>query len=159
MKRKYLKSFAYSLMAISLITVSCKKDDKKNEPTKTELLTGNNWVTTRIEIEPAIDFDGDGTQENNLTPYFDPCDLDDFLNLKTDKTYIIEEGASKCDPNDPQVVETGTWTLSSNNTRLVLSSGGSSSDYLLKTLTANKMVTAEELVLNGVTYTITTTYD
>lgn len=156
-----VKTSLFILLGIGIITTACKKDEEKKEepPTKTEMLTGNNWIRTRIEIEPAIDIDQNGTQENNLTPYYDPCDLDDFLNLKTDKTFIIEEGASKCDPNDPQVISTGTWTLNSNEERFVLTSGGSSTDYLIKSLSPSKMVTEEQYTEAGVTYTLTITYD
>lgn len=157
-----VKTSLFILLGIGIITTACKKDEEKKEepPTKTEMLTGNNWVRTRIEIEPAIDFDGNGTQENNLTPYFAPCDLDDFMNLKTDKTYIYEEGPSKCDPNDPQVIETGTWTLNSDNTRLVLTAGnGGTTDYIIKALSNSSLVTDEQATIQGVNYTITTTYD
>ena len=57
------------LLAItaSLIFTSCEKDEEEPPaPTKSEMLTSRNWRMTALNVEPALDVDGDGTQENNL---------------------------------------------------------------------------------------------
>tara|TARA_R110000850_G_scaffold91940_7_gene195526 strand:+ start:190 stop:672 length:483 start_codon:yes stop_codon:yes gene_type:complete len=160
MTTNYLRPLLWSALLVGLTVTSCKEEDKTDPPpTRTEMLTGNNWTRTRIEIEPAIDIDNNGTQENNLTPYFAACDLDDFMNLKTDKTYIVEEGPSKCDPNDPQIIETGVWTLNSDNTRIALTGGGVTTDVLIKSISSSQWIGEEKFVDQGVTYTLTTTYN
>lgn len=41
---------------------------------------------------------------------FDPCDLDNSMIFKSDKKLAYDEGATKCDPADPQQGTDGTWS-------------------------------------------------
>lgn len=141
-----------------LITFSsCEKEESDPEPTMSEKLTGNNWSLSAYNVEPAIDADGDGTQENNLMPYLGACNLDDFWNFVASGAYTFEEGASKCDPNDPQIIESGTWLWNSDNTRLVINSGGQTMDAKIIRLNSNEMIWEFTQVNAGVTYTFTQT--
>jgi hypothetical protein len=45
---------------------------------------------------------------------WDNCDKDDVYSFKTDGTFTKEEGATKCNSNDPTIIGSGTWTLSSD---------------------------------------------
>ena len=47
------------------------------------------------------------------------CDRDDFVKFKVDKTFIEDEGLSKCSPSDPQT-ETGTWDINKDETKLLV---------------------------------------
>lgn len=149
------------LICTSLL-FSCKKDEETTTPAPTnkDKLVGKNWTLSAYSIEPAIDIDGNGTQENNLMPFLQACNLDDFYDLNSDNTYTAEEGASKCDPNDPQVFETGTWAFSSDGTLVIFSpNGGASYEQSIESLSTSVWEATRTVVQNGVTYTQSLTYD
>ena len=155
---KFLSMFAFIAL---FVTTSCSDDDEDEAPapTRTQLLTAKQWKLNALTVEPALDIDGDGTQENNLIPFIPACDLDDIQKFNTDGTYTFEEGPTKCDPNNPQVYESGTWQWNTDQTRLVTNSGGSTSDVLVTSITSTAMVQTETVVENNVTYTFTYTFN
>lgn len=157
---KFLPAIAF----LSFIMVSCSDDDGGGSgggtpASRTQLLTAKNWSVITLTVEPAIDFDQNGTQETNLIPFIQACTLDDFERYATNGTYTFEEGASKCDPNDPQVYESGTWLWNSDETRLVRNNAGQTSDVLVSALTNSSMTQVLTTVQQGVTYTFTATYN
>jgi hypothetical protein len=139
---------------------SCNDDDDDEDPTpptKSELVTGKNWMTTGLSVEPAIDIDGNGTQENNLIPFITACNLDDFWDLNTDGTFTLEEGASKCDPNDPSVIASGDWLWNSDQTRIIFEASGDNEERKVISVSATEMIWEFTFVDQGVTYTYTET--
>lgn len=124
----------------------------------TDLLTANDWMVVGFNIEPAIDIDG--TEVNNLIPFIQACDLDDFFDFNTDGSYTIEEGASKCDPNDPSVVESGDWLWNSDNTRIIFEpNGGASREAEVISISSTEVVVEITIVSDNVTYTHTQTWN
>lgn len=159
MKTEKIKFLPVACLLSLLVFTGCK-DDKEDPPkpkSRTELLTAHQWVRQGWNISPAIDFDGDGTQENDLWPYVQTCNRDDFYFFTTSLVYTLEEGTTKCDENDPQVIETGTWTWNSDETILTVSPNGfPTAEVPVQELTESKMVWKEVVVIEGVTYTVIT---
>ena len=123
-----------SIATLVFTLFACKKDTVP--PTKTELLTAHAWKITAAE----------GTingVKRDLFTTAPACEKDDIETFKTDKTYIGDQGATKCDPTDPQT-EQGKWAFSTNETKLditVIDSGSSFTiTYDVLELTADKMV-------------------
>ena len=78
-------------------------------PTKTELLTrGGGWKMTGLFYNGADVFD-----------IFPACTKDDIIKFKTDFNATTDEGATKCDPNDPQTY-TEKWSFAANETKIIL---------------------------------------
>ena len=50
-----------------------------------------------------------------------PCKKDNFEVYNADGTGTTDEGATKCDPSDPQTYPGGNWALLNNDTQLRLS--------------------------------------
>lgn len=157
-----MKKFTILVMALAFVAAigSCKKDEN-NTPmpgkTKTAILTSNVWKQTARTISPSIDVNG--TMVTDLYALDDECDKDDLYKFKADKTFTQEEGATKCDPSDPQVYATGTWTFNADETQLILTYtgfGSSTSNILEVTETTAKL--SQVSTSNGVEYTTTTTY-
>jgi len=102
---------------IALLFWGCGKDDGANNTTspltRTELLTGHGWRLNKF-YENGIDV---------TSAYFSACEIDNIYTYNTDYTYLIDEGPSKCLPNDPQIVETGTWAFANNQNMLVYDPG------------------------------------
>jgi hypothetical protein len=122
-----------SIATLLFTLFACKKDA---EPTKTELLTAHAWKTTAAEAT----ING---VKSNLYASYEACEKDDFTTFKTDKTFISDEGATKCDPADPQT-EQAKWTFLTNETKLeitVTDSGSTATiTYDIVELTADKII-------------------
>jgi hypothetical protein len=125
-----------SAAAIVLTFGSCKKDSE-DEPTsvsKTGLLTSSGWVMKSAEIVV-------GTQSQDMYSWFDDCEKDDIIIFKTDKSIVEDEGATKCDPSDPQTTTDGTWALLNNDTELFLNFDDDDDDtvFKIKTLSSTDL--------------------
>lgn len=89
--------------------ISCKKD--KDKSSKIDALTTGNWKWSKQEEKV-----NSGTYEDDVINW-DACDKDDFIKFAKDKTYEYNEGATKCDPSDDQVIP-GDWDFQDNETKL-----------------------------------------
>jgi hypothetical protein len=164
MKLTALKAGLFFIAGLFLFT-ACSKDDDDTPPppTKTQRLTAKQWRLTAQTINPGIQLEPGGPTITDLLVTYLPCQLDDFVKFNTNGTYSAEEGPTKCDPNDPQVIETGTWIWNADETRIIITpAGGSTADLLVTSLTSSQLVTQITFtdVVNGVpiTYTLTSTY-
>lgn len=116
------------LTILAIGTFACKKDDENDINPKVQALARNNWITTAITVNPAapvLDDEGNptGQFQTDLFANEDPCIKDDVLKLYVNQTYVFDEGANKCNPDDGQVFEAGEWYLSISENTLVLKSG------------------------------------
>jgi len=137
---------------------ACEKDNDSEPKSKTSLLTSDSWKMTTATVDPAIDWDGFGTMVTNIFSQMPACSKDDIITFKSNGTYVNEEGPSKCDPSDPDVIDTGTWTFNSDESKIVINDGeGSTMDANIVELTKTTMKITYDLVLD-VTYTFTETY-
>ncbi|WP_290708436.1 lipocalin family protein [Flavihumibacter sp. CACIAM 22H1] len=96
---------------------SCKKsnDEPKSKPV---LLSSGLWKISSI----GVDLDKNNTVD---LPYpLENCEKDNTLEFKSDGTGISYEGATKCDPEDPDT-ENFTWALKNNETILSIAIPGS----------------------------------
>ncbi len=142
------------IITFTILVLSCKKDAKVS---KKDLLSGKNWIMTAETISPAMNVNG--TLITDLYSQTASCTKDDIGKFNSNGTYTLEEGLTKCNVNDPQVFETGTWTFNSNETILVMtSSTGSITNGNIQELTANKLILTEEETYNSINYTLTLTY-
>ncbi|MGB6036767.1 MAG: lipocalin family protein [Cryomorphaceae bacterium] len=110
------------------------------EVSVSDLLTVKNWMIEEGKVEPGLDFDRDGTLENDFLSALQECNLDDFYNFDLDGSYTFEEGATKCDPNAPEVIDSGNWSWNSEYTFLTLeNASGSSNEIEIISLTSTEM--------------------
>ena len=133
------------MLAASMLAVSCKKDDNNNnnngpQMTKKEMLTAKSWKATGMTIGGS-----------DFWPLVDACERDDLYTFKTDGTYIEDEGATKCDPADPQVITTSTWAFIQNDTKIVYDGDTAT----IKELTPSKMVLESDFGGNAAVGTFT----
>ncbi|MFT3705462.1 MAG: DUF5004 domain-containing protein [Agriterribacter sp.] len=134
-----IKNIFLLLTVISIVSFSsCKKEDSKS---KTELLTAAAW---KIKANYSIV----GSTRTDLMPTMEACEKDNTYTFKTDNTVIFDEGATKCDDDDDQT-DTGTWSLTENETKLILNGETSS----LLSLTGSELKVSTSYTEDGVTYT------
>lgn len=113
------------VMALLVTFSACNKDDDDDDvlKTPTEYLTAHSWMTTSIEISPAPEIYA-GIVINDLYEeitvlgqtfsFMEDCDKDDLIIFNTDGTVTDDAGATKCDPDEPQQTDGGTWVLSAD---------------------------------------------
>lgn len=122
---KLLNSALVLMLAASLF--ACKKE--KGSLSKTELLTRAPWKQINSEV-------GTGGVYTSDWSTWDECDKDDIVTFKTDKTYQVTEGASKCNSSDPDVIDNGIWQFSADEKMLIVE--GDSVNIL--TLDENRLI-------------------
>ena len=140
------KIAAYTLVLGVLIALfgGCSQKIEPKPLTYTQLLTGETkkgWLFTSIIVYD----NGKPSPTFNARDIIDPCFADDqyVFYANEEKKFEISEGNSRCDPRDPDVYFTDSWTLINANAQLeflfpVLA--GQVLPYVVKTLTANTLV-------------------
>ena len=115
MKPAVSKILAFTLLLLS--AASCKKSgsDAPAAKSKTVLLTQVSWKIQSV----ALDADKNNVADPNgdLTSSLRACQMDNVYSFKSDNTGVMDEGASKCDINDPQT-KAFTWLFKNNETTL-----------------------------------------
>ncbi|HMQ47648.1 MAG TPA: DUF5004 domain-containing protein [Saprospiraceae bacterium] len=144
-----MKALIGPMTLICLLLVnSCKKE--KDTLDKTQLLTNGSWKLTTMTVEPAIDWFG--TPVTNVYLQLPTCVKDDLTIFKSNGIINYDEGASKCNPNDPQTT-TGTWTFNTDQTILSITTNGSSTEsWDISELTDTRFEAEYPVIEEGVTY-------
>lgn len=73
---------------------ACKK--KEDEPGKTTMLTGYNWVVTSAKLDPAITVAGNPTPVSSIYDQMEPCYKDDKTKFESSGTYTVNIGTNIC---------------------------------------------------------------
>lgn len=122
------------LNLVSVLTVfvfllyGCGKDGGgSNSKSKTTLLTQSDWVRTSLMITI-----------NTNPPYDDhqtsaPCIRDNRWVFRTNGSYELNQGPTKCNVGDPQIIETGSWSFANNETKLTIGTSTFTIDQLTET--------------------------
>jgi hypothetical protein len=139
--------------AFFTINLSCQKSSGGSAKTRKELLTSGSWKVSAVTVNPPVDYNGDGTDDTDIFALWEQCLKDDVTTFKADGTAKADEGATKCDPNDPQTSSL-TWSLNSDDTKLTIDT----EQYTIVELTSSKIVLSIEQVDNGKTYLQSVTF-
>lgn len=129
---KKITAHVIAVIGMALIMHSCSKENASNA-SKTQLLTQKSWRLTgaRSQINGGL--------WNDDFAIGLPCVKDNIWTFTTAGTYIVEEGATKCNGTDPQVISSGTWVFTNNETNLVADIlGTAGSGDLLNILTLDQ---------------------
>jgi hypothetical protein len=156
MKTISMKALAAALGIFALtLTIGCKKDDDVVQPDKIGMLTSGTWALSGMTVNPAIDWFGEPTTD--ILAKLPGCLKDDLTIFKANGTITYDEGASKCDPADPQTTQ-GTWTVNANQTVLTIVADGETTPYDISTLTNDQFKAEYEVEEEGINYTFTVTF-
>ncbi|HKG06614.1 MAG TPA: lipocalin family protein [Pedobacter sp.] len=117
-----------ALLACLVAFSGCKKVISTSER-KAKLLTDKHWKLTAFTIN---DIDQLGEYED--------CEEDDFGVYLSNGTYQVNEGATKCEDDAPQVSEYGRWELM--DSKLIISNDefDLTITYTIVELGAKKMI-------------------
>lgn len=140
-----MKKPIFFLLGLALLLgVSCKKDDAADKP-KADLLTNGKW---KISASVATFSVLGTTQTLDIYALIEDCDLDNFFIFQSAGVLIADEGADRCDANEPQQVE-GTWELTQNETHLKVTGTDLDFEGEIVELTASKLVIKYATEING----------
>ncbi|MCB0823032.1 MAG: lipocalin family protein [Bacteroidales bacterium] len=161
--KKHIFNAGLVLLVLAVIVTACKKDDDDSTSTKTnkEYLTSGYWKITAMTIDPGVSFGG--TTITDLYSQFPSCTKDDIMKFNSDGSITDDEGATKCDVNDPQTTNDGSWVMSQDNKSFTVSYPGEDaftmtiieiSDTKLK----GSYTAVEDWGSGALTYTYTVTF-
>jgi len=120
-----------ALSAFLIISIGCSQQDK--QPTASELLS-KNWI--QIDLLATVN----GISESVFADEYELCDQDNAYNFKSDGTFNVTENTTKCDPTDPDLVATGTWTILEDGKKLTITRTSEEPQTLdIEELTATSM--------------------
>lgn len=153
MKRKIFNLSLMALAAAFLFTACKDDDDDDNKPAPSvEQRLARDWRTTSVVEE--IYFNGNLVSSIDYFAFYEECDKDDIERILSNGTYALLEGDVKCDPADSDTIETGTWMLINNKSKLVVADTSGWSDTLniinLSTSSANLSIEYTEADTNYV---------
>ena len=102
------KTFLISTVALFVI-FACGKDDDGTQMSNMQVISSASWKFDTA----GIDADNNGQIDSPLPPgLIQNCDRDNTIKFNNDGGGIVDEGATKCDPNAPQ---TANFTWAFNN--------------------------------------------
>lgn len=123
------------LTAILLFTASCKKN-------KDSVTLVGKWKQVSGTYSPAF------MGETDYFSAYSACEKDDIIEFKTNNTFEFTEGASKCDPADPQIIDAGNYSVNAELTSLSIFG------QTIKIAVTNTSLTVTNTFdINGITYT------
>ncbi len=116
------RNWIFGLAVLAVAFTGCKDDDDDDNKSSSNLTNAQklsrSWKVTSAVLEFY-----DNNQliaSEDIYAQNDDCDNDDVTTFNADGTYLISEGASKCDPSFSDTVEVGTWAFNSAQTQLYL---------------------------------------
>jgi hypothetical protein len=149
MKNYIVKLTGILTLALLVIVSSCSKNDEPSA-SKAQMIA-RNWKQTDLLASQA------GTPAVSVfDTFFEPCNKDDIWQFKSDGTYTVVEGASKCDAADPDTVTTGTWQLTDNDTKIIIDDASEPAQTLnIVELTSTSFKLSGTETISGVVVTAT----
>gem|GEM_PF-1318592 len=148
----------------SITVVAIDNDGAKTTSSAIDLivqddeLIGKNWKLTAKTVSPARAPQLGADPVTNWYPQLQNCETDNLKKYMADNTVTFDEGATKCDSNDPQT-EKGSWLYNSNSTIITETRDDAVIDYKIVSVNDTQLkVTYTEADIFGTTYTYTNTY-
>lgn len=155
-----MKKTLLILASVTLLFSACSKKDDNNGGGVTGAasnLTTGKWIITSstsiVQYPNPI-----GPKTIDLWATFTACQKDNQYIFNTNNTNTTDEGATRCNPSDPQQITGGTWSLSNNNTVLTLTDGSTTVVSNVLTLDNANLKLQYENTISGITAKTTTTY-
>lgn len=128
------KLMSYQLLFVLLMGLAFACKSETEEPaSRTDLLTGKDWRLTGATISPAI------FGLSNVYSFIEDCESDDLYRFAADKTLNVDEGATKCNPSDPQTQNNGTWAFNADETQLSFTFNNANINGTITQLTGNTL--------------------
>jgi hypothetical protein len=158
-----IQNLSIALILTLAFVFSCKKSETVVTPkTKTELLAGTvskTWKNTKAQATNAQGLSID------LVISQPTCIVDNLIIFFPNKTYEFREGATKCNPADPDLLLKANWSFNATETQFTidkisfLGKEYNNTTFDIVELTESIFVGKTTLAVNGVTYQFAATFE
>jgi Lipocalin-like domain len=143
------------ILAVVVLTIaSCKKDETQQQapiPTTKDLIA-KNWRQTSSVATYSYQ---PGSFDDFAT--WPPCDKDNISKYNINGTYTYTGGASKCNPSEQEVLDSGSWSLSNNDTKFSFTTSGTTYTFDIVEITNSSFkIKQTEVFSYGTIYTTST---
>ncbi len=157
-KQSKLWSLVLGLSIIILASACQQGEDLINPPNAKEILADNPWVYVSHTVEPGM------IQGNfvitDLYAQLDSCDRDDIYSFSSTGVFNLEQGDIRCTPNSDQIIDNGTWSVSSDETELLLDfSAFDDETYEISEIDRKEVILLRKYTDNGINFVETLTFD
>jgi hypothetical protein len=150
-----MKKLIFFSLLVLILPFSCKDDDS---PSKKELLTSHCWVMTAATVDPSVIYQG--AVITDVYAVLPLCNRDNVACILENGNIYVDEGASKCNPDDPQTNNSGKWWFNSDETVILTVLDGSSDTIPsnLLALSKDRLQVRQMLAVFGELRNVTYTY-
>jgi hypothetical protein len=140
------------LLSLLAALGSCKKEGDKAPDVSPlpapqqkllDQLKAHKW---RLSKYKSWSYGGGKTVDTDNYAQLTACQLDDFVQFKSDLTLVADEGVSRCSPTDPQSRVT-TWTMDEFGTKFYLRDGIMRGYYTTGPILTSLVVTDTKLTM------------
>lgn len=121
-------------------------------------LVDKNWKLTAKTVSPARAPSIAAEPVTNWYGQLQNCETDNLKKYLQDNSVTYDEGATKCDSNDPQT-EKGSWLYNTNRTIITETHDDGITDYKIVSVTDSQLKVTYTEDIFGTTYTYTETYN
>ncbi len=140
---------------VIIMNGSCKKNKEPEDPIKVAQrnLVDKQYVRVSLTSNPAYPF-GDGTTSTDIYKdyYKDECVLDDFDMYRSDGTFVIDNGPTKCDPHEFQQT-IFKWEFRENGTVIYIYKPGGTHTDTRKILINDGTTLKYEMIVKSISNT------
>jgi hypothetical protein len=115
-----LRNLLY-IFVLLIVIGSCSKSDSNetNSQNKFKLLVNKKWQFLTVSAVLA-----DGTTQSDYFANQPDYKKDNYYYYKSDLTFTINDNIKKNNPGDPDIIDSGTWVLHSDESIYVKSTSG-----------------------------------
>lgn len=104
---------------LSLVALSHEKVSG-GESAQNEAFTDKYWKVETMTVSPAVDLDMDGKPDTDVRVLLEECEKDDAEMYKSNNKVMKHGGSEKCDEEDPDESEVGTWKYDASTRSLTV---------------------------------------
>ncbi len=140
-----------TLMTAMASMNACKKSDTADD-TRTQFLTKSAWKVVASRKQK------NGGSWTDTYSSLSACQRDNTVTFSTTGSIVFDEGATKCNSTDSQVIPTGPWRFTANETKIEMSYIGQNLSLEIIQLDAITLKTSKQETSSGDVYTDETTF-
>lgn len=143
------------MLTMAVVIFACKKDEKETK-TVEEYLTGHQWKTVAITINPSMDWFNTGNKITDIFTELDACYKDDLTVFDKNGTFFLLKGSVKCEEDEGDREELGTYSISADQKQITRE------EYVepavIKEISDSRLVLETTGIDDNVQYVFTETY-
>ncbi len=91
--------------------------------------TDKNWQLSKLTVAPEVDWDMDGKPDKDIFALLEHCEQDDILFLRKDHRVIRGSGEEKCEEDEKNRYDNGSWTYNEKKQVLILDEVDKTEEY------------------------------